>query len=94
MDVQEIKGMGRPLERFLSEFDDCFGRSEPREHLRTYVQGQLSNLPRKSIEPIALEAGVAPRTLQEFMGLHRWEHEAIRRRVQNSTRQNYTHREP
>ncbi|MBM4026162.1 MAG: hypothetical protein FJ280_12255, partial [Planctomycetes bacterium] len=54
MDVAEIKRMGRPLGTFLGEFDDCFGRSEPREHLRTYVQGQLSDLPRKSIEPIAL----------------------------------------
>ena len=64
MNVQEIKGMGRQLKKFLSEFDDCFGRSEPPEHLRTYVQGRLSNLPRKSIEPIALSAKVAPRTLR------------------------------
>jgi len=35
MDVQEIKGMGWQLDRFLSEFNGCFGRSEPREHLRT-----------------------------------------------------------
>jgi SRSO17 transposase len=39
-------------------------------------------LPRKSVEPIALEAGVAPRTLQEFLGSHRWDHEAVRRRIQ------------
>lgn len=51
---------------FLGEVDDCFGRSEPREHLRTYVSGQLSDLPRKSIEPIALASGTPPRTLQRF----------------------------
>jgi SRSO17 transposase len=82
MDVQEIKGMGRQLERFLGEFDDCFGRSEPREHLRTYVQGQLSNLPRKSIEPMALSAQVAPRTLQGFFSYLSWDEAHLRDRLQ------------
>ncbi len=82
MNVQEIKGMGRQLKKFLSEFDDCFGRSEPREHLRTYVQGQLSNLPRKSIEPIALSAKVAPRTLQGFLSYLSWDEARLRDRVQ------------
>lgn len=82
MDVQEIKGMGRQLRRFLGEFDDCFGRSEPRDHLRTYVQGQLSNLPRKSIEPIALAATVAPRTLQGFFSYLSWDEPHLRDRVQ------------
>jgi SRSO17 transposase len=91
MDVQEIKGMGRQLERFLSEFDDCFGRSEPRDHLRTYVQGQLSNLPRKSIEPIALEAGVAPRTLQGFFSYLFWDEPHLRDRVQWIVARDHTH---
>jgi SRSO17 transposase len=82
MDVPEIKGMGRQLGRFLSEFDGCFGRSEPREHLRTYVQGQLSNLPRKSIEPIALAAKTAPRTLQGFFSYLSWDEPHLRDRVQ------------
>jgi len=46
VDVQQIKGMGRKLRRFLDEFSDCFGRSEPREHLRTYVQGFRGGLGR------------------------------------------------
>ncbi len=58
MDAKQIKKMGRKLEEFLGEFDDCFGRSGPREHLRTYVSGQLSDLPCKSIEPIALAAKI------------------------------------
>jgi len=82
MDVQEIKGIGRQLEKYLAEFDDCFGRSEPREHLRTYVQGQLSNLQRKSIEPMALAAGVAPRTLQGFFSYLLWDEAHLRDRVQ------------
>ena len=51
-------------------------------HLGVYVRGQLSDLPEKSVEPIALEAGVAPRTLQEFLSQHRWGEDRLRDRVQ------------
>jgi SRSO17 transposase len=42
----------------------------------------LSDLPRKSVEPIALEAGTAVRTLQEFLVTARWDHEAARATLQ------------
>ena len=74
MDVAQIRDRGRELGVFLGEFDDCFGRSEPREHLGTYVAGQVSDLRRKSVEPIALAAGVPPRTLQAFLSNARWTH--------------------
>ena len=64
MEVKDVKAIGRKLKAFLSQFDDCFGRSEPRSNLETIVRGQLSSLERKSLEPIALAAGVAPRTLK------------------------------
>jgi SRSO17 transposase len=82
MDRQQIKGIGRELKKFLHEFADCFARSEPRAHLRTYVQGQLSDLPRKSIEPMALAAGVMPRTLQNFVAQLRWDGPRLRDHVQ------------
>jgi SRSO17 transposase len=91
MDVQQIEGMGRPLGKFLGEFEDCFGRSEPREHLRTYVQGQLSNLARKSIEPIALSAKVSPRTLQGFFSYLSWDEQHLRDRVQWIVARDHTH---
>ena len=82
MDVQEIKGIGRTLRKFLDEFGGCFGRSEPREHLYTYVRSQLSDLPRKSVEPMALAAGVAPRTLQGFFSYLSWDESHVRDRLQ------------
>jgi SRSO17 transposase len=91
MDVQQIKEIGPQLERFLREFDDCFGRSEPREHLRTYVQGQLSNLPRKSVEPMALSAGVAPRTLQGFLSYLSWDEPHLRDRQQWIVARDHSH---
>lgn len=82
MDAQEIGRLGKDLMDFLAEFDDCFGRSEPRQHVRTYVRGQLSDLPRKSIEPMALAGGTPPRTLQRFLESVRWDEQRLRDRHQ------------
>jgi SRSO17 transposase len=82
MEIQDLKCIRQNLDGFLQEFDDCIKTAPSRSHLRTYIGGQLSDLSRKSVEPIALRAGVAPRTLQEFLGLHRWDQEAARCRVQ------------
>lgn len=84
MDANEIAGLESKLVDFLNEFDDCFGRSEPREHLRTYVSGQLSDLERKSVEPIALAADVPPRTLQRFLELVEWDEQRLRDKLQRT----------
>jgi len=81
MNLRELKSLREELDVFLAEFDGCIKTGASRKHLRTYVSGQLSDSERKSIEPIALEAGVAPRSLQEFLGLHRWDHGGVRQRV-------------
>ena len=67
--------------RYLKQFDDCFARKDTRAHLPVYVEGQLSDLDAKSCEPIALHAGVAPRTLQEFLAQHKWNEDRVRDRV-------------
>ena len=53
-----------------------------RRHFRTIIDGQLSNLPRKNLERIALAAGTAPRTMQEFMSEYRWDESKVRTRLQ------------
>ena len=73
MDAAEIRGLGPKLRRYLLEFRECFGRKDTREHLTTYVEGQLSTLDRKGVEPIALAGGVAPRTLQQFLNSLAWD---------------------
>src|SRR2546428_6265260 len=82
MDAEQIRQLEPKLDRFLGRFADCFARKDTRAHLGVYVRGQLSNLPEKSVEPIALEAGVAPRTLQEFLSQLKWDEERMRDRVQ------------
>lgn len=81
MDVQVLRKLRRNLDRFLRQFDDCIKTQPSRDHMRTYLNGQLGSLKRKSIEPIALEAGVPPRTLQEFLSIHRWDEAAVARRL-------------
>jgi SRSO17 transposase len=78
MTLEQLLSLGPALDEFLTEFADCFGRSEPRRHLGHYVRGQLSNLQRKSVEPIAVFNNVAPRTLQEFLNTDVWDHPRAR----------------
>jgi SRSO17 transposase len=77
MDATEIRRLQPKLQKYLAQFADCFSRSDTRGHLTTYVHGQLSNLERKSVEPIALAAGVAPRTLQQFLSFLVWDQDQM-----------------
>jgi len=91
MDAETILRIRPALTRFLHEFDGCFGRCTTRRHLDTYVQGQLGPLERKSVEPIADAAGTPPRTLQEFLGLFRWDEAAVRDRLQQRVARRHGH---
>jgi len=86
MEAEQIRQLAPKLERFLGRFADCFARKDTRAHLGVYVRGQLSHLPEKSVEPIALEAGVAPRTLQEFLSQLKWDDDRLRDRLQEIVR--------
>ena len=89
MDVDQIRELDPLLRAYLARFDDCFARRDTRAHFPTYVRGQLSNLERKSVEPIALEAGVPVRTLQEFLTQHEWDHSQMRDKLQQVVRDEY-----
>jgi SRSO17 transposase len=78
----QIQALGPALSRYLGAFADCFAHPDTQDHLQHYVQGQLSNLPRKSVEPMAQWAEVPPRTLQEFLSLSEWDEERLRDRVE------------
>src|SRR5215211_4786151 len=74
MTEQEIKDRGPAFAAHLRRFRDSFGQARTAAHFGTYCRGLLSDLPRKSVEPIALAAGTAVRTLQEFLVTARWDH--------------------
>ena len=93
MTLTQIAALGRKLTAFLALFADCFGRSEPRKLLRVYVQGQLSNLHRKTAETIALQFKTAPRTLQRFLESIKWNEEKLRNRCQQIIVKDHAHPE-
>src|SRR5437763_6304636 len=78
MTEQEITALGPAFAAYLRRFRDSFGQDRTAAHFDTYCRGLLSDLPRKSVEPIALEAGTAVRTLQEFLATAKWDHATAR----------------
>jgi len=90
MDISQIRKLKPKLKKFLTRFDHCFPRKDTRAHLPTYISGQLSDIPEKSVEPIAINAGVAPRTLQEFLSQHHWDHDQLRDELQHIVRDEHS----
>jgi SRSO17 transposase len=82
MTPEQVAALGPAFAAYLRDFEDCFVDDRTRDHLHTYCRGLLSNLPRKSVEPIALAAGTAVRTLQEFLRDHVWDQQRMRDQLQ------------
>lgn len=83
MTKEQISDLGPALSEYLGGFDDCFISSDTRYHLKEYVKGQLSDLPKKNVQRIARLADVPPRTLQEFLSLSDWDEDRLRYTVQH-----------
>jgi len=81
MTPEQVAALGPAFAGYLRGFEDCFGQDRTRDHLHAYCRGLLSDLPRKSVEPIALAAGTAVRTLQEFLKDHVWDRRRLRDRL-------------
>jgi SRSO17 transposase len=79
---EELDGLGSALDDFLRPYLFCCGYTQTFGHLHTYCRGLLSDLKRKSVEPIAIAAGCAVRTLQEFLRDHLWQHTQLRDQLQ------------
>jgi len=78
IDKEDISGFMKEFEGFHAQFADCFSREEPRDNFYYYMAGQMSQLERKSIEPIALNVESAKvRAMQHFLSDIVWEEELI-----------------
>jgi len=82
MTVKQVASLGPALTDYLGCFRKFFPRQPTFAHLGTYCRGLLSDLPRKSVEPIALASGTAVRTLQELLTHHAWDQAAMRNAIQ------------
>ncbi|MCH5372609.1 MAG: IS701 family transposase [Planctomycetes bacterium] len=77
MTADQIRSLQPELAALLSVFRPCFKRVSSFSHWERYIVGLITDLKRKSIEPIALAAGVPVRTLQEFLAFFAWDHERV-----------------
>jgi SRSO17 transposase len=66
----------------LAQYRECFLQKRTAGHFDNYCRGLLSDLPRKSVEPIALACGTAVRTLQEFLVTADWDYLRMRQQYQ------------
>lgn len=85
MTEQEIAELGPAWRSYLGDLRRHLGGRSVREHIGTYCRGLASDLPRKSVEPIALAAGATVRSLQLLLTQHDWDQDglidAIQRRI-------------
>jgi len=77
MTGEQMASLAPALRGWLERFRRCFGRGKTFRYLEKYLVGLLSDVKRKSIEPIALASGVAVRTLQEFLAFFVWDEQAV-----------------
>jgi SRSO17 transposase len=82
MEADQIRSLRPAMAAFMSRYERYFNRRATFEHFQRYLLGLLTDLERKSVEPIALAAGVAVRTLQEFLAFFKWDHDRVRAQLQ------------
>src|SRR5580704_10006646 len=82
MTDEEITALGPAFAGYLRGYRDCFLQKGTAEHFDNYCRGLLSDLPRKSVEPIALACGTAVRTMQAFLTTADWDHQRAHEKLQ------------
>jgi SRSO17 transposase len=73
----DVTGCRHRLDGFLRRYLPRFYRVEQHELARVVLQGKLSNLQRKTSEPIAYQAGRPRKPVQHFVGAGAWDDEAV-----------------
>ena len=83
MTADQIRSLQPALAALLGDFRSCFKKEATFLHWQRYLLGLMADLKRKSIEPIALAAGVPVRTLQEFLSQFVWDHGRVEKMLQH-----------
>ena len=73
MTSEQLRDIGPALAGFLSHLERFFDNPAGVVHFRNYSRGLLSDLERKTAEPLALNAGVPPRNVQQFLKACVWD---------------------
>ncbi|MCX7806884.1 MAG: IS701 family transposase, partial [Planctomycetota bacterium] len=73
----DIRSCSSHLTSFLNRYLPLFYRKEQRNNAGVVLRGLLSDLERKTCEPIARREGVHRKPIQSFVGAGRWDDEAV-----------------
>jgi SRSO17 transposase len=76
--AEDVASCTAQLTPFVQRYLPHFHRDEQRQHAFTLLRGKLTDLDRKTTEPIAIEAGRKRRPLQLFVGAGGWSDTAVR----------------
>jgi SRSO17 transposase len=79
--VEDVEGIEQRLGLFLKPYLKLLARKEQRGHAAVYIGGRLRQLPRRTVEPIAIEHGSKRRPLQHFIGAGKWDDDALRSKM-------------
>lgn len=75
---RDVAGLDGELKNYHQMFADCFMRREQRRWALKYSQGQMLDLPRKSIEPMAVAlAGGNIQAMQQFISQGAWSDDEV-----------------
>jgi hypothetical protein len=74
LDKTVLTGSVRRLQQFGQPFFKHFRRSETRQNAQFFLEGLLSDLPRKNVESIAYRNEQDRQALQRFVGQTDWDH--------------------
>jgi SRSO17 transposase len=86
MTAEQLQAIGPQFTAFLGPFERHFATAASVQHFRHYARGLLSDLPRKTVEPLALAAGTPPRSLQQFLKVCLWDHDGLTDALQRTLR--------
>src|SRR5512135_101278 len=83
----QVRGCQDRLTAFLERYLPRFYHAEQRATAALVIRRLLSGLPRKTCEPIAVEAGVHRKPVQCFVGAGKWDDEAVMAELRPHARQ-------
>ena len=75
--VPQLRGALGRLKKFMKRYAPCFPRSATVKNATLVVEGLLSHLPRKSVEPIAELHKLERRPIQKFVGESPWDDDLV-----------------
>ena len=94
MTTEQVQAIGPEFTAFVRPFERFFEEPETVRHFRNYSRGLLTDLPRKTAEPLAQFAGTPPRCLQQFLKVCLWDHDGLTDGVQQTVRARVTELPP